>query len=456
LRDFTTGNATRQIILFSLPLLLGNLFQQMYNAIAAMIVGQYIGGGALAAVGVCAFVMNFMLSIITGLTTGASVLISQFYGARQEENLRRTVSTSLVLLMAFTAVISIIGVVFAPSIIRIMDVPDDIFTDAVIYLRILMGGNIFGLIYNLYAAYLRALGDTRRPLYILVFSLVLNLSLTLLFVLLLNLGVAGAAWAIIAAQLSAAVLIYIYVLKCAPILKIKTLVFDRSLVKSVLRYSIPVAVQLSITNFASLIIVRLVSSFGSAAIAGFSAAVRIEHFMTLPISTLSLAISTFVAQNMGAGLEERAKHGFRSSILFGAGLALCLTGVVMLLGQNLIAMFVDASDPDSAEIIRIGTEYMLTLAVFYVTFAFFFGFIGFFQGVGDAVIAMVLPITSFMLRASCSYLLAHFTDLGVTSLAYAIMIGWTFCGLFSLFYYKKRFWVGKMVVKREESPQVRS
>ena len=446
MNDFTQGNSTRQIIIFSLPLLLGNLFQQMYNAIAAMVVGRYVGGGALAAVGISVFVINFLLAVMMGLTTGASVLISQFYGARQRENLQRTVTTSFILLVLLAIVISGVGVLFAPQILYLLDAPYDVFDDAVAYLRIMIGGTIFGMIYNLFAAYLRALGDTRRPLYILIFSCLLNLVFTLWFVLGLGMGVAGAAWATIIAQAFTALVIYIYVLRCAPTLKITSLTYDRILARSVLRYSVPTALQLSISTLFSLIFMRIVNSFGSAAAAGFTAALRIDQFVVMPINTLSLAISTFVAQNMGAGLEDRAKRGFRSSFLLGITMSFVISAIILLFGESLLALFVDSGAADAPAILQTGAEYILTLAGFYVPFAAFLAFIGFFRSVGDAVIAMVLMIAGQALRIVCSYIFIYFTDLGIVGLALSVGLGWVVPGLFSWYYYKRQLWRGKMEV----------
>ena len=448
--DFTKGHTTKQIIAFSLPLLFANILQQTHSMVDAIVVGRFIGGSALAAVGISGFIFVFMLSILFGLATGASVLISQFYGARQEENLRRTVSTSFILLSAMALTVSLAGALFTPALLRMLDVPADAFAEAVVYLRILiMGNTILGLIYNLFAAYLRALGDTRGPLYILMASVVLNLFLTFIFVVTLGLGVAGAAWSTILSQAFASVLTYFYALKYAPVLRISSLVFDREIAKSVLRYSIPAAIQFSLTSLNTLIIIRLVNSFGLSASAGFTAAARIDQFAILPLSSISVAISTFVAQNMGAGLESRAKAGFRSSFLFMILIAVILSGLIRIFGQSIVSLFVDSSEAYAAEIMQIGTEYLMVIANFYILFAIFFAFNGFFRGVGDAIIVMILTITSLTIRMVSAHLLAYFTDLGPVSVAWAIPIGWALCSIYCCVHYKKRLWDGKMQVKTE-------
>ena len=446
--DFTKGNITKQIAVFSLPLLFANVLQQAHSMVDAIIVGRFIGGSALAAVGISGFIFVFMLAIMFGLATGASVLISQFYGARQEENLRRTVSTSFILLSGLALAVSLLGAVFTPSLLRILDVPADAYADAVVYLRILIVGNtILGLVYNLFAAYLRALGDTRGPLYILLVSVVLNLFLTTWFVVTLDLGVAGAAWATILSQAFASVLTYLYAVKYAPVLKLSGFVFDREIAKSVLRYSIPAAIQFSLTSLNTLIIMRLVNSFGLSAAAGFTAAARIDQFAILPMSSISVAISTFVAQNMGAGLEDRAKAGFRSSFLFMVTIGLFSSVFIRFFAGWIVSMFVDPTAAHAYDIMLIGTEYLMVIANFYILFAIFFAFNGFFRGVGDAVIVMILTVTSLTIRMVSSHVLAHFTDLGPVSVAWAIPIGWTLCSMYCFWHYKTRRWDGKMQMK---------
>ena len=447
MKDFTQGNPTRQIIAFSLPMLIGNLFQQFYNMVDAIVVGRYVSGEALAAVGTSGGVLNFMLAILAGLTTGASVLISQFYGARQEGNLRRTVSTSIITLGTIGAVISVIGILIMPTLMRLLHVPADIFADAVLYMRIIMGGMIFAMTYNLFLAYLRALGDTVRPLYILILSTMLNIVLDLFFVVKLHMGVAGVAIATLISQAVAGIVTYLYVVYRVPILKVEKLIFDKILFRQFLRYSIPASVQMSLTSLANLTILRLVNSFGSVVVAGYTAAIKIDQLVMLPISNLSMAISTFCAQNMGAGSEDRAKKGLRSGNLIMVTVALTLSAVLLIINQSLIAQFVDETARNSTEIILIGGSYLSITSCFYFLFAIFFAFNGFFRGVGDAVIVMILTITSLSIRTVCAHLMVHMGGMGVEAVAWSIPIGWGLCSLFCVFYYKNRLWAGKSAVK---------
>ena len=443
MNDFTKGNPTKQILLFSLPMLIGSVFQQFYNMADAVVVGRYVGSNALAAVGTAGTILNFMLAIMGGLATGASVLISQFYGAGEYEKLKRTVSTSVVALSVLTVVISVGGVLIMPAFLRMLNVPPEIFDDALIYLRILIGGIVFMMIYNLFTAYLRALGDTKRPLYILIISTILNIFLDLLFVLKFGLDVMGVALATLIAQAIAGVVCYTYVVKRVPLLKIENFAFDSTLFRSLLRYSLPAAIQLSITSFAALTIVRLVNSFGAVDIAGYTAAVKLDQLALMPLMNLSMAISTFVAQNMGANLEERARKGLRSGALIMAVTAITVSGFIMIFGKQLISFFVDESAANTPQIIQSGTSYLVVIAFFYILHAMFFAYNGFFRGVGDAVIVMVLTITSLTIRSVSAHLLVHFAGFGIEAVAWSIPIGWGLCTLFCAWYYKKRLWCGK-------------
>ena len=446
IKDFTKGNATKQILLFSLPMLIGNVFQQLYSMADAVIVGRLVGGDALAAVGASASLLAFFLAMLIGLTTGASVVISQLFGAGQEERLKRTVSTSILFLAGLGLILSALGVAFAAPLMRLMNTPQEVFGDAVWYFSICMGGCIFQMIYNVYSAYLRALGDAKTPLVFLILASLLNIGLDILFVGPLNMKVAGAALATVLAQGLSGLACYLYARKKVPLLHITKWVFDKQLFKLILRYSIPAAVQFSLTSLASLTIVRLVNGFGSSAVAGYTAAIKIDQFATMPLSNISLAISTFAGQNMGAGQEQRAKQGLKSGLIAMVGVGIVLSLVIFAFGNTLVRLFVDSADASFNEIVRIGHEYLSIMAYIYTLFAIFFAFNGFFRGVGDATIVMVLTIVSLTLRAVSAHLLVAYANMGPEAVAWSIMVGWALCGAIAFFYYKKRLWAGKAAV----------
>ena len=234
-----------------------------------------------------------------------------------------------------------------------------------------------------------------------------------------------------------------------PLLQIKKLIFDKELFKLILKYGTPAAIQLSLVSFAQLTITRLINSFGSAAMAGISAAARLDQFATMPVTNLSMAMSTFVAQNMGAGLEDRAKKGFRTGLVYMLICSVFVSVIILVFRTSLISLFLNRADINAIEILRIGSEYLNILAIFYFLFAFLFGFNGFFRGAGDAVIAMVFPVFSLTIRTISAYSLVSFAGMGPEALSWSIPVGWGLSSLTSLIYYKKRLWVGKIAVKRD-------
>ena len=451
MNDFTEGKIAKRLLLFSVPMLIGNLFQQMYSVVDMVVVGRYVNGDALAAVGVSMSVVMFVVSTLIGLTTGASVVISQFFGAKEYERLKSTVSVSILALLGISFILTALGVTFAPVLLRLLNTNTDIFDDALIYLRILMAGMVFPVFYNMYTAYLRALGDSRRPLYFLICATLLNVVLDLFFVIVLDLGVIGVAIATIIAQMIAMILCILYATFRVPLLRVNRLVFDMKLFRLILRYGTPAALQLSLVSFAQLTITRLINSFGSAAMAGITAAARIDQFALMPIQNLSMATSTFVAQNMGAGLEERARKGFRAAKFYMLVSAIFMSVVLMVFSHPLLSLFLNQSDANTPEIIRIGSEYLNIMVIFYFLFSFLFAFNGFFRGVGDAVMAMVFPVFSLTVRALSAYGLVEFVGMGPEALAWSIPIGWGLSSFASWIYYKKRLWVGKVAVRAQLS-----
>lgn len=435
--------------MFATPMLIGNLFQQAYSMVDAIIVGRYISGHALAAVGVSMSVLFFLGAILMGITTGASVLISQFYGARQQTELERTVSTSIVFMIGFSVLIGGLGVAFSPQILSLLDVPPEIFDDAVLYMRVLLGGIIFPAFYNVYTAYLRALGDSRNPLYILIFCTTLNAGLNLLFVVVLGMGIGSVAASTVIAQGFSAALCYLYIRRNVPLLHSARLTYCPKMFRAILKYGTPAAIQLSLVSLAQLTITRLVNNFGADAAAGITAAVRIDQFAMMPIQTVSLALSTFVAQNMGAGKEARALNGMRSSTMFMVGLAVAMSAVVIASGPQLMSMFLNEGDANTPGILSVGTGYLNVMAMFYFLFAFLFAFNGFFRGVGDAVMAMVFPVVSLTIRTVSAYLMVGLAGMGPEALAWSIPIGWGITSFASFVYYKRRLWVGKVAAKAE-------
>ena len=448
MNDFTKGNIGKELLLFAFPMLIGSALQQMYSMVDMIIVGRFVSGEALAAVGISTSIVMFVLSSLIGLTTGASVVISQFFGAKQYEKLKTTVSVSITTMLGVSLLLSIVGIVLAPFFLNLLNTNEDILSDAVLYMRILMGGIVFPIFYNIYTAYMRALGDSRRPLYFLILSTILNIGFNLFFVLIMNMGVAGVAIGTILAQMIAALLCFLYASRRIPLLKVSKLQFNTEIFKLILKYGVPPAVQISFVSFAHLTITRLINSFGSLAMAGITAASRIDQFGMMPGMTLSMAVSTFVGQNMGAGLEDRARKTLRIGMLYMLLCSVLMTAILIVFRSTLMSLFLNQADPNTPEILRIGSEYLNIMVSFYFLFAILFAFNGFFRGAGDAIIAMVFPIISLSIRVSSAYGFVGFFGMGPEAVAWSIPIGWGLSSFASWIYYKKRLWAGKAAVVR--------
>lgn len=446
MNDFTTGKIAKPLIAFAAPMMIGNLLQQTYNIVDAMIVGRFVGGDALAAVGVSSNVALFLISALIGLTTGSGIVIAQFFGAKQLDRLKSAVSVSIIFHFALSVVLMILGVLLAPALLRLLNTGDEIFDDALIYMRILLGGMLFPVFMNMYTAYLRALGDSRRPLYFLILSVICNAIVTPIFVIVLDWGVAGAAIATVFTQFLAALTCFLYAHLKVPLLHVDKLTFDFGLFRLILKYGIPAALQMSFVSLAHLFIVRLINSFGPAAMAGITTVSRIDSLATMPVYSMALALSTFVAQNMGAGLEDRAKKGFKTATLYMVAFSVIISVILMVFAPQLILLFLDQGDVNASEIVSTGQTYMHIMVMFYFLFAIFSSINGFFRGVGDAVIAMAFPIISLACRTGSAYALIGLAGMGPEALAWSIPIGWGVCCIGCWIYYKKRLWAGKVVV----------
>ena len=446
MNDFTKGNITKQLFIFAGPMLIGNLFQQLYSLVDAIIVGRFVSGDALAAVGVSMNITTFVTSLLIGLTTGSAVVISQYYGARQFDKLIASVSVSIVAMLGLSVLLTGFGVLMAPQILRMLDTDKLIFDDALLYLRIIMAGMVCPVFYNMYISYLRALGDSKRPLFILIFTVLLNAAMDYYFVVTLDMKIMGAAIATVISQLVAVGMCILYTHRFVPLLRVEKLLFDMELFKLILKYGIPAAIQNSLVTMANLVITKLINSFGPSAMAAITAVARIDALATMPVSTLSMALSTFVAQNMGAGIEERAKKGLRTGMAFMIICAVCMSALLIVFAPAIIDLFLDRGDANYKDIMDIGHEYLNTMVIFYFLFAFLFSYNGFFRGVGDAVIAMVFPVASLIIRTISAHIFVGAIGMGPEALAWSIPLGWLISGIASVIYFKKRLWVGKMAI----------
>ena len=445
MKNLTQGDIRKQLTAFAIPMLIGTLFQQINSLADTIIVGRFIDGNSVAAVGISLGVSMFLIASVTGLTTGSSIVISQYYGAKQYDKLKLAVSTSVIFLTVLSLIITLLGVLFTAEILQILNAPENIFADAHSYMQIIMAGIIFTVFYNLYTAYLRALGDAKTPLYTLIISSVLNIIVNIILVVIFGYGLRVTAATTVGAKALATLLCFIYVRYRQPLLRIKKLAFNKEMLKIILKYGIPAAIQLSIVTLAGLTVARLVNSFGSAAAAGITLAGKIDQIALMPIITISAALATFVAQNMGADQDERAVEGFKIATTQMFILAVIISICLFLITPILFRLFIYSGDPNVVEINFVGQSYLRIMVIFYFLFAFLFGFNGFFRGAGDAVIAMAFPIISLAIRVASAYALVYWANMGPEALAWSIPIGWSLSSILSYIYYKKGLWKGKIV-----------
>lgn len=422
--DLTQGDITPSLLRFTLPMMLGALLQQCYNIADTLIVGRFIGAGALAAVGSAYTLMTFLTSVLLGLAMGSGTVFSLQYGARRLDLLGRSVATAFVLIGTITVVLNVAVFALIDPIMQLLCVPADIYGDMRNYLWIIFCGLFFTFVYNFYAALLRAVGDAITPLKFLAVSVVLNIGLDLLCILHLGWGVEGAAIATVASQIVAAAGLVAYTYQRRPELRPHRtdLRLNRACLREIAAFSSLTCVQQSVMNFGILLVQGLVNSFGTAVMAAFAAAVKIDSFAYMPVQEFGNAFSTFVAQNYGAGRHDRVRRGLRSALAVTVAFSLLVSVAVFFLARQLMLIFVL---PDETEILAIGVEYLRIEGAFYVGIGLLFLLYGYYRAVRQPGMSVVLTVVSLGTRVVLSYWLATIPAIGVTGIWWSIPIGWT-------------------------------
>ena len=448
MKDLTTGSEGRLIWNFTVPMLIGNVFQQSYNLVDSIIVGRAIGKSALAAVGASFPIIFLLVSLIMGATMGFSILISQFFGAKDMARVRRTIDTAYLFLFFASLLMTGLGLAFSERILTLLNTPAEILPQALTFLRITFGGLIFMFGYNSVSAVLRGLGDSKTPLYFLVFSTILNVALVLLFVTVLHWGIAGSAWATVIAQAVSFLLAVVYLNKTHKVMKfrIKGFEFDRAILKKSLAIGLPSGVQNMLVAGGMMAVTRLVNGFGTNAIAAFTAAGRVDTFAVMPAMSLSIAISTFVGQNIGAGKMERVKKGLRTALYISGATSLLTTLVVVIFGWHLISIF--NSDP---AVIAIGSRYLIIVGGFYLVFSSMFVVNGALRGAGDTFIPMIITILALWgIRVPVSIYLSG--RIGTDGIWWGMPVAWLAGLALSSAYYSTGRWKRLAAVKPPPAP----
>ena len=436
-QDLTKGSVTGTMLLFSLPLILGNLLQQFYNIADTLIVGKYLGAAALAAVGSSYALMVFLNSILLGMCMGCGVLFSICWGRGDLSALRQKVYLSFVSIGLFSVVMTALVFFFIDDILRWLQVPQDVFPLMRSYLWYIFYGIVFTFVYNYGASLLRAVGNSVIPLLFLGIAAVLNIALDIALILYFNMGVVGAALATTIAQLVSAVGIFIYIFVRFPQLLPgrEERCFSGLVLREIMRFSLLTCMQQSVMNFGILMVQGLVNSFGTVIMAAFAAAVKIDSFAYMPVQDFGNAFSTFIAQNFGAGKLERIKQGMRSAFITAIGFSLFVSVLVCVFARQLMEIFIDSSE---TAIIEAGVEYLWIEGSFYCGIGCLFLFYGLYRAVKMPEISIVLTVISLGTRVALAYILSAIPSIGVLGIWAAIPIGWILADIAGWLYYRKR------------------
>lgn len=438
MEPMTSGAIWKRMILFALPLMLGNLFQQMYNTVDSLIVGRFVGSSALAAVSSSGSLIGMLIGLLSGISSGAGVIVARHFGAQDKEGLHRTVHTIVAFGLVAGVIMTAVGVLLSPQILVWMGTPESVMVESVVYLRIYFCGSLPFMMYNVFVGILQAVGDGRHPLYYLIASSIINLGLDLLFIEGFDAGVGGAALATVISQIVSALLCLAQLMRTKEDYRVdlKAIRFQKDILWQVIRVGLPSGVQNSIIAFANVIVQSNVNAFGEMAMAGYGAYAKIEGFGFLPINSFTLALTTFVGQNLGAMQHERTRKGARFGILMTVTLAEAIGVLVFLFAPQLIALF----DP-TPEVVAFGVGKARTAALFYCLLAYAHSVAAVLRGAGRAVIPMAIMIAIW-----CGVRVAF---LSITiPLTHSIqMVYWVYpltwgisCVLFFL-YYKKADWM---------------
>ncbi|MCB8567030.1 MATE family efflux transporter [Faecalibacillus faecis] len=437
-QDLTKGSIVKAIILFSVPLLIGNLFQQLYNAVDSYVVGNYVGKVALAAVGASTPIINMLIGFFMGISTGAGVVIAQFFGAGDLSKMKKAIHNSIALTLVIGVVLTVIGLVFNDPILKAIGVPNDVFSEASTYLSIYFWSLIFVMIYNMGSGILRSVGDSKRPLYFLIFSSIINIVLDFLFVKNFGFGVAGAGYATLIAQAISAIMVMYVLMKTEDSYKVvlKDIKFDKEILLKIIKIGLPTGFQQSIVSLSNVIVQSYINVYGASVIAGYSVTIKIDGFVNLPLQAFNMAITTFVGQNIGAKQYNRVKKGAYITTFLAMVTIGFFVVIMYFFGRDFIALFNQEKD-----VIDAGRLMQLTFLPFYIFLPINQVINGVLRGAGRSAVPMYVMIFSFVfLRQIYLFLVTK-----VTSDVVYVFLGWpttwVVCSLIFIVYFFKVQWL---------------
>lgn len=433
-KRMTEGSIFKCLLYFALPLMVGNFFQQLYNTVDSIIVGNFVGKEALAAIGSVDSIINTYIGFFVGLSAGAGVVISQYYGASDDENVHKAVHTTIAITLIMAIGTTIISLFTTDIFLRISRVPSDVWPEAETYLGIYFLGLVGLLIYNMGSGILRAVGDSKHPLYFLIFSALSNTVLDIIFVANLRLGVAGAAYATIISQALSALLVLYTLIKTKDCYKIsfKKIRIYPKLLKQIFRIGLPTALQMMVTAFSNVFVQSYINSFGSAAMAGYSSYNKIDKVCLLPLQSIGLAITTFMGQNIGAGNSERAIKGVKTATRMNVVTAIVLLTFLWVVAPYLIYIF-----NQDEEVIHYGTIFLRTMSPFFLCVAYNQIHNGALKGAGNTKIPMIIMMSCFIVfRQIYLFVISRVINTPI-AIALGYPLGWLLCTIILSIYYKK-------------------
>ncbi len=446
MRDLTQGNEAKRILFFAIPMLIGNFFQIFNTLVDSVIVGNYVGKGALAAIGTSFPVIFALISLVIGISGGISIVISQYFGAKDMLNVKKAIDTAFVFLFGSSFILSVIGIILAPTIFSFLQLDAEVLPEAVLYIRIYLTGIVFTAGFNGAMAILRGMGDSKTPLYFLILTSVLNIIMELILIVGFNMGIEGAAFATIGSQIIGFIISVIYLNRTHEILKVSLIPtkFDWFIFKQSLRIGLPSGMQQIFVALGMVALLRIVNQFGTDAMAAYTVAGRIDSFASLPAMNFSIALSAFVGQNIGAGNILRVKKGLRATVIMVSIISILVTIFVAIFAHSLMEVFTT----DSA-VIEIGAKYLQIVCIFYLFFSLMFAYAGVLRGAGDTVVPMFITLFSlWLIRIPVAWYLSH--HIGIEGIWWSIPIAWFLGFLASFIYYKTGNWKSKAVVKQKK------
>lgn len=443
MKDLTIGNESKLILSFALPMLYGNIFQQLYNIVDSIVIGKYLGNEALAAVGASFPLIFTLISLIIGIATGATIIIAQYYGAKNMQKVREAIDTLYIFLFFASLFLSLTGILTSKFIFRLIDLPEEIIPQASLYFNIYATGFVFFFGFQGTTSILRGMGDSKTPLYFLIISTLVNIILDLIFVIVFGWGIEGVAIATVIAQAGAFFSLIIYLNRRNELLIFNPLKmrFNREIFVRSMQIGLPTGFQQTFVAVGMLALYKVVNMFGTSVIAAYSIAMRIDSFAALPAMNFAAALSSFVGQNIGAGKQERVRKGLNATLRITAYISLGVTLIAWLFPEVIMRMFTN-----DESVIEAGKDYLYIVSVFYIVFSTMFVYNGVLRGAGDTLIPMFVTLFSlWVVRIPISWYLAQ--RMGPEGIWWGIPIAWAIGAVFSFFYFRSGKWKTKQVMR---------